>query len=79
MCKTKVPKLVWTPSDTFSKFRDPKIWFQEYTDLFDNAGQVLRTSSGFHSVNKFASIVPNNADISWGNPYMLFLGCSCLP
>jgi hypothetical protein len=36
--------------DTFSKFRDPKIWFYKYMDLFENAGQVQGPPSGFHSI-----------------------------
>jgi hypothetical protein len=27
LCKTRVPKPVWTFGDTFNKFRDSKIWF----------------------------------------------------
>jgi hypothetical protein len=40
VCENSFSKPVWTFDDTFSKFMDPKIGFQKYMDLFENAEQV---------------------------------------
>jgi hypothetical protein len=40
VCKTRVLKTSLDLDDTFSKFRDPEIWFYKYIDLFENARQV---------------------------------------